>query len=74
MGMEIAIKLSGNGPMRRIPGLFIAIALAAFVLMGVAFAIKAASSANEVPLKPCATCSSCPCPTGLNGPRCGCPR
>lgn len=42
-------------------------------LLAVALGVKL-SMDREVPLKPCGTCVSCPCPTGLNGPRCGCPR
>jgi hypothetical protein len=47
--------------------------MAALILLGVGVGIKAAMN-KEVPLKPCGTCVVCPCPTGLNGPRCGCPR
>jgi len=74
MGMEAILNAGDLTPkQRRFPLAVLAVVLAGLVLLGVALAIKSAAS-NEVPLKPCATCTSCSCPTGLNGPRCGCPR
>jgi hypothetical protein len=54
----------------------IAFILAAF-LVAAAFGLGLMSRSitlGEVPVKPCASCATCPCPPLLGGPRCGCPR
>lgn len=73
MGMEVALPVPYTPPRRRLPWVLLTVVLAGIVLLGVALGIRAMSG-TEVPLKPCNSCPSCVCPTGLNGPRCGCPQ
>ena len=71
--MELVLKAPKRDPRKMIRLLFSAVFLGA-ILLGVAWGVKTLIS-REVPLKPCATCVSCACPTGLSGGiRCGCSR
>jgi hypothetical protein len=66
-----------TAPLPRNPNRFIiAFILAAFLVaaaFGLGFMARS-PTLGEVPVKRCSSCATCPCPTLLGGPRCGCPQ